>query len=534
MSEAEFRPNRRTTLLNVRRVVQLVSLALWLSLFVLTRHQVLSVIPPDLFLMTDPLVAALTMGAAHIFVPAMLASLVLVAIGLILGRVFCGWICPLGTLLDGMAVILRPPAQRFKPPTHEKMQRWKYFILAFIVFGALLSSQWVYLLDPLVVLFRGLASGVYPVLAPDIGHQQVAFLPLGLLAVILLLTAITPRFFCRYLCPLGAFYGLLARAPLLRRRVKGCDACSKLKLKRQCVNLCRMGAIPPNPHRTLNHECIRCFTGRSICHLEAIRFEFIHLQPADSAADRRKRFTSLPSGVERRRPDTPLQLSRRGFLVASASGLVLAPIVSRSAFPLGDSKRVIRPPRVLDEETFADQCVRCGMCLQACPTQTLQLLDLQSGLAGFWTPAITPRVNGCIAECNACSVVCPTRAIPDFGKAEADKWAVKMGTAVLEKNRCISYTENLPCAKCIKICPTKAFVNEPAGDGRPLRPAGIDYGRCVGCGLCEYACGKIVFGQPAVITYSHGRGQPTVLAMNPTSSISKVTGGPSCPGSRWS
>ncbi len=197
----EYRSNSKTGLRNARRAVQLVSLALWVFLFLITRHQAMAVVPPDLFLMFDPLVAAITMGAAHIFVPIMLASLALVIVGLLLGRVFCGWLCPLGTLIDGMAKIFRPPDLRFTQRTHRRMLRWKYYILAFIVFGALLSTQWVYLLDPLVVLFRGMAAGIYPVIGAAFPKQlqmsfhQIAFLPLALLLVILLLTAVTPRFF---------------------------------------------------------------------------------------------------------------------------------------------------------------------------------------------------------------------------------------------------------------------------------------------------------------------------------------------------
>jgi polyferredoxin len=438
-------PNSKTSLRNIRRTVQLVSLALWVFLFVAARHQALAIIPPDLFLMTDPLVAAITMGAAHIFVPLMLSSLVLVVVSLLLGRVFCGWVCPLGTLLDGMAKIFRPPEQRFSHQTHRRMLRWKYYILAFMVFGALLSTQWVYWLDPLVVLFRGVATGIYPVLssaAPkqmQMSFHQIAFLPLALLLIILLLTAVTPRFYCRYLCPLGAFYGLLARAPLLRRRVKGCDACAKVGVRKQCVSGCRMGAVPLNPHRTLNHECIRCFSGRAFCHIEAIGFDFgppgRWAPKIPQAIERRGKRVGPPLTGERRSPDVTLQLNRRSFLIVGAAGLGLAPVVALSSYHRGDPNRIVRPPRVLDEETFVDQCVRCGMCVQACPSQTLQLVHLKSGLAGLWTPAITPRVGGCVADCNACSVACPTDAIPEFSKHEADRWATKMGTAVLENDR---------------------------------------------------------------------------------------------------
>ena len=95
----------------------------------------------------DPLVAAITMGAARIFVPAMFASLGMVLLTLIFGRVFCGWICPLGTLIDGAAKVFDPPEKRFSEQTHERMLRWKYWILAGVLVAAIFSCQLVFLLN---------------------------------------------------------------------------------------------------------------------------------------------------------------------------------------------------------------------------------------------------------------------------------------------------------------------------------------------------------------------------------------------------
>jgi polyferredoxin len=496
---------------NVRRVTQLAFLFLWFALFLLTRDQVTDAVRADLFLVTDPLVAALTMGAAQVVVPTMAWSLIFVAFTLVFGRAFCGWICPLGTLIDYAAYVFKPPVDRLSMKAHLRMQYWKYYVLGVMIFGSLFSAQWVFLLDPLVLMFRGMTAGVWPMLGAvlpksafvgetGMAYSGVAFLPVLLFFGTIALTAITPRFYCRYLCPLGAFYGLLSRNPLLRRRVSGCDACtgkSGRDADKECISGCRMGAVDANPHLTQNHECIRCMSGRSFCHTEAISFEWLR-----------------PKGQEPK--DVPVDMGRRTFVVLGAGGVGLAPMAALSAYHRGERNEVIRPPRVLDEEVFVDECIRCAMCVQACPTQTLQLTHLEAGFAGFWTPAVTPSVGGCIAECNACSVACPTDAIPVFGKAENDKWSVKMGTVVLEKNRCICYTEASKCAECVDVCPTKAFVVEAKHDDVPRRPLSVDYFRCIGCGLCEEACRKIVFGTPALLTFAHGRGQPTSLREKPT------------------
>ncbi len=510
--KAPYAPNKaKMGLRNARRFVQLASLFLWLALFVLTREQIIKQPRVDLFLVSDPLVAALTMGASMVIVPSMAVSLFWVLFTLVFGRAFCGWICPLGTLIDFANKIFKPPERRFSIKTHLRLQYVKYYILALMFFGALFSAQWVYLLDPLVLMFRGMTAGVYPMMTgvlpksmfpgdSGMAYHGVAFLPTLLFVCAIALTAITPRFYCRYLCPLGAFYGLLSRVPLVRRRVSGCDACTGKSGKgadKECISGCRMGAVDPNPHLSQNHECIRCMSGRSFCHTEAISFDWN--KPQDQQAQ-----------------DVPVDMQRRSFMVLGATGVGLAPVAAYSAYHRGERNDIIRPPRVLDEEIFVDQCIRCAMCVQACPTQTLQLLHMEAGFAGFWTPAITASVGGCIENCNACSVACPTNAIPVFKRWEHDKWSVKMGTAVLEKNRCISYTESSKCGECIDVCPTKAFVVEPKHEKVPRRPVQIDYFRCVGCGLCEEKCRDIVFGTPALLTFSHGRGQPTSLYEKPT------------------
>jgi len=506
-------PFRVKHLRNARIVSQLFFLIAWFVFFFWTRGQGDSgpAVRPDLFLVTDPIVALLTIGSSRVMVPLLLISAGFIVFTLVFGRAFCSWICPLGTMIDGAKHVFKPKEERFSQGTHEWMQSWKYYILVFMAFGALMSAQWVFLFDPLVLMFRGFTS-LYPVAASALPEKwvpaglqakvhEVPLMPVALLFASIGLTAITPRFWCRYLCPLGAFYGLLSKQPLLRRRVKGCDVCKGREIEKECVSGCRMGAVPVKPGRTQNHECIRCFNGAGGCHKEAIQFGFM-----------------LPV-IEK--SDQSLDLDRRAFMTGGASAMLLAPVTALSTYHRGGKNDVIRPPRVIDEDTFTDQCIRCAMCVQACPTQTLQLTNLEAGAAGFWTPAITPSAGGCIAGCNACSVACPTDAIPVFGKAESDKWGVKMGTAVLETNRCVSYTEKAKCMKCVEICPTNAFAIEK-GDGFPTRPVSVDYNRCVGCGLCELACSHVVFGEPAMLTFSHGRGQPTTLAEMPTEKMPKL------------
>lgn len=494
-------------LLFIRRILQVLFLALWLVLFVALRNESLESIPPDLFLITDPLVTLLTLGAAHVFVVAMTTSLVLVVLTLVFGRVFCGYVCPMGTIMDFLAKMFRPNFNRFSLQQHKKMLQWKYYVLGAMLISALLSYNSTFWLDPLVLLYRGVANGIYPLfcacmpkeLLPDtltVKPVGVLFGPVLLLLIVLGLTALTPRFFCRYLCPLGALYGLLSGRSLLRRVVQSCNGCKVLapgETNLQCAAMCRMGAVSPKKiTSTNNHECIRCMACHVACSAKAVSWQW-------------KGFSST-------KKDVPLELSRRSFVTWSAMAVGTAPLLSLSSRPSKEPRRVIRPPRVLDEELFLDQCVRCLMCVQACPTQTLQPLHLEAGFSGLWTPALAPRVQGCKEDCNACSKVCPTEAIPKFRKDNRDKWAFKMGTAVLNTSLCIAYSEVLFCNACVKICPNNAITVAKANQALPERPIAIDFSRCVGCGLCEHACTSVVHGDPAMKTFSHGRGSPVLFS----------------------
>lgn len=497
----------------LRRASQLASLALWVALFLSARSETQSFLRTDLFLTSDPLIAAMTLGAAQVVVPGLLWAVPMVLLTLVFGRAFCGWLCPLGTIFDAVARVIRPRPM-LSLPVHQRLQGLKYLLLAAMVVGSVFSAQWLYLLDPLALLTRGVAAGVYPVFAAllppkvlpapmGLSYHAIAFAPAALLAVVIGLTVVAPRFYCRYACPLGAFYGLMSRVALLRRRVSGCDACAPLGQGKTCLINCRMGAVLDNSHYAQSHECIRCFSGQVACPADAIGFKF--------------RWPWLE------RHDRPLDIGRRRLLLASVGGAAAAPLFALTSYHRQDRNLLVRPPRVTSEERFLDACIRCGLCVQACPTQTLQLTNLEAGVAGLWAPALTPTVGGCIAGCNACSVVCSTDAIPEFSRDEGDKWAEKMGTAVLDKGRCIGFTENSKCGECVRVCPTKAFVVEPAHGGVPLRPVAVDYVRCTGCGLCETKCRQIVFGAPAVTLYSHGRGEPTTLAAQPSASYEAKT-----------
>lgn len=472
----------------LRRLSQTIFLGLWGVLFYATLHQSFTPLPPDLFLSTNPLVAALAMATARVWVSAMLGALVLVGLTLVFGRFFCGWLCPLGTLFDIVGRVWHGHKEKTLP--HEAAwRRVKYYLLGLLAVSALVGGQLLYWADPLVLLFRGVTFGLVPS-APDAGSIGA----LIWLLVIIGLCGIVPRFWCRYLCPLGALYGALSRFSIFRRHLTGCDSCKSKDRVRECQQHCPMHGATAKQGSP--EECVRCMACQAVCESSDIVFA-----------------PSLPFPTKR---EAVVDLNRRTLLVNMGAGAAVGVALSNARLGDGPPWRTVRPPMVADPVAFNALCVRCGQCVRSCPTGTLQPLTFEDGFAGLWTPAITPKINGCKDSCNACANACPTGAIPEFGPKREEKWAIKMGSVVFESQRCISYAEGAvkPCLKCVEVCPNKAIIVDK--DASPIRPRLVAYDRCVGCGQCETACLKMVQGKAALTLNNNGVGTPAALVNDPT------------------
>ena len=228
-------------------------------------------LPADLFFRLDPLAGIAGMIAARQIVPALLigAALMLV-VTLLLGRVWCGWLCPLGTMLD---VTPARRKKRYEADPTPRLRSVKYVLLALILVAALLGNLTFLILDPITLLYRTATTALWPALVALISGvetilyrlpflqgtidrfegafrgvilpmEQPAYgmgvLVLLIFAGILALNAIRDRFWCRYLCPLGALLGLVSKAAWLRREVG--DVCTECQ---RCARACPVGTIDP-------------------------------------------------------------------------------------------------------------------------------------------------------------------------------------------------------------------------------------------------------------------------------------------------
>ena len=140
------------------------------------------------------------------------------------------------------------------------------------------------------------------------------------------------------------------------------------------------------------------------------------------------------------------------------------------------------------------KCIRCGMCMRACPTGAIQPAMLEAGLEGVWSPIIIPRLGYCDYACNACGQICPVGAIPALSLE--DKRVQVIGKAAINQDICIAWAEKTDCIVCEEMCPLpeKAIQLEPTEilndddtEVTVLLPEVLSE-RCTGCGICEYKC----------------------------------------------
>jgi polyferredoxin len=406
--------------------------------------------PIDWFFQLDPLVAIATVLTTHTLYRPLLWALLTITLTIMFGRFFCGWVCPFGSLHHFVGFLGRrgkKTSQKIKLNRYRRAQQIKYYILivflAMAAFPSVAATLQTGLLDPIAVMTRSFNLVLLPIADSSANLISVprrfyegAWLVFAIFVAAVLLNLVIPRFYCRFVCPLGALFGVIDRFAIWRIG-KNQNECINCKL---CESNCEGGCEPGGSIRI--SECVLCFNCREDCKNEVISYQ-----------SRRS-----PAGEI-----TNSDVSRRGFVLSLASGIVAVPAV-RLSNKLGSNwyHRVIRPPGALPEEEFLKRCIKCGQCMRVCPTNVIQPGGIEGGLENLWTPTLNYRIgsSGCQLNCVACGQVCPTSAIRPVTLAEklgvddfADAGPIRLGTAFVDRNRCLPWAMDKPCIVCEENCP---------------------------------------------------------------------------------
>jgi polyferredoxin len=482
----------------IRRISQAFFLALFLILLVKTDYSGRNNLayPVKVFLDADLLVFATSLLSAHKLPATLFLALLFVPVTLLFGRVFCGWVCPFGTIHHAASFAARPadPERGVKTPG----SRWKYLTLLFFAGAALFGFQAAGFLDPISFLIRSLSLSVLPAVnaalrafldwgyaipsrpVSDLFDGAYTFLRAHFLSFypsrygqalllfllfggIVALNRYRTRFFCRFVCPLGGLLGLVSRLGLLRLSMnERCTGCMK------CRDVCAGGAGPHAAGEWSPSECVACFNCSSVCPEAALSWNFTVRR---GTADR-------------------LDLRRRSLLASASFGAATAWVLKTTPASAHPSPFLVRPPGSRREDDFLSRCVRCGECMKVCITGGLQPTLFEAGFEGMWTPRLVSRIGYCEYNCTLCGQVCPTSAIRTLAGEEKRKTVI--GLAFIDPSRCIPFAQGTPCIVCEEHCPTpkKAIVfrSQPGKGGAPVKVPVVETQLCIGCGICENKC----------------------------------------------
>ena len=516
----------------LRRISQILFLLLFLGLLVSTSlHSMVGTTsdmhlrgPVRLFFEWDPLIAIANALASHSLYRGLLWSLVILLPTLFLGRFFCGWICPMGTLqhfVGNMPSEAKRGKQRIEANRYKRWQTVKYVVLLAGLVAAAFGSMAIGWLDPFSVLVRSFGLAILPafnfavrVILTPLENSHVAVikttagivhsvlgilvldfrqahfaqgLVLGILFFVILVASLrVTRLWCRSICPLGALLGAVSRWSLLglQKDASSCDKCNR------CLMHCQGGDDPIGGAPWRKAECLMCMNCVGTCPHDSLAFRFFR--------------PGLGKHDEVASPD----LGRRRTLTGIVAGAAVVPLM-RANTGMGKSRdeHLLRPPGALDEAEFLSRCIRCGECMKVCPNNSLQPTLSEAGLEGLWTPTLVPRIGYCEPSCVLCSEVCPTGAIWQItprekgwvvgvGQSGAADQPIRLGTAFYDRGRCLPWAMATQCIVCEEWCPVspkaiyleEAQVIDSAGATKTVKQPRIDPSRCVGCGACEYAC----------------------------------------------
>ena len=418
--------------------------------------------------------------------------IVIVAVTVVFGRVYCSFFCPLGGLQD-IFIYARMKIKKFRYTHQHAFAKTRYGILVAVILVFFSGSVagftlldpyshfgriFTHIIRPMVVqlnnslIFFLEKLDIYAVSPADILNMSMAsvLFAFAVLGVIFWMSIASGRLYCNTICPVGTFLGFLSRFSLLKIKFdeKACINC------RACEKVCKAGCMDLEKMEVDFSRCVACYNCLNVCPTSAVAYT------------RRKKKSE---------PVFPEDFGKRNFirntaafLLASGTGMARSQqptnIYKDSTIPI-IRETGITPPGSLSLNHFTHTCTACHLCVATCPTQVLKPAFLEYGLSGILQPRMDYKTSYCNYDCTICSSVCPTGAILPLELPI--KQLTQLGKAKFIEKNCVVYTQKTDCGACAEHCPTKA-VRMVLDKNINKRAPKIDERICIGCGACEFAC----------------------------------------------
>ncbi len=448
-------------------------------------------------------------GLAHIqFVPALLSLsvgilVVLLLLTLLLGRIYCSIICPLGVFQDVVSRCSRILLRKKRTYTFSKPKtvlRYSVLTGVAVTFFCGLTSV-LALLDPYSAYGRIVVNIFRPVYLMGNNLLETIFVRFNnytfykmdaelmsfssfLIALItFLIISILAwqygRTWCNTVCPVGTVLGVVSKYSLFKIQIREdrCTHCTK------CARVCKASCIDSKKEKVDHSRCVTCFNCLHTCKQKALFYSFSGWSPKKTTMSEK----TLPADPE----------TRRQFLTvtAAATTAALTPklfakdtldqaIASSHGVKAYTRAHPITPPGSISQAHFNKHCTACHLCVSKCPTRILKPAWKEYGWGGIMQPIVDFQKGFCNFDCTICSQICPNQALVPLTKEE--KHLTQIGFVVLIEENCIVYRDGTSCGACSEHCPTQAISMVPWEDG--LTVPQIDTDICVGCGGCEYVC----------------------------------------------
>ncbi|MDR2368161.1 MAG: 4Fe-4S binding protein [Deltaproteobacteria bacterium] len=366
---------------------------------------------------------------------AVLTFLTLSVLAVILGRFFCGFLCPLGAFMD-FAFFVRSKIKKRPFSFSTGRPHWLIFP------SLLLISFWV----------------GYPFPFGQLEPYSLFVSGHAFLLLVMLLAIFAGRAFCAYLCPTGLALRLLAGQSLLGFKLDpatclNCGACQKA-CPAFCLNV---------RDKSLDRgRCLVCLECATVCPNGSLRYGLA--SPATPNPGRR-RF---------------LRLAGAGAMAAGA--YLTGENLRARTFAQPDSQPIM-PPGALSLAHLNAHCTLCHTCIAVCPNGAIQ--PSHSGTPILTAkPFLDPYMGFCQYDCVVCGEACPTGALSPL-TVEA-KRLTRLGLARFDRPECVVIKNSTSCGACAELCPTGAVRMAPGPSGQDEPTLDTDY--CIGCGACQKAC----------------------------------------------